>query len=128
MNEVKLIAEVYEKKIFNENLDPAPGEIAIDSWTSTSDPRVTHKLSYCPNSDKIIDLAFFNGKNLIERKEIDPADIKLYNTWYDDSTLKHLKDVLAHSRPAGHKQGVPVPTSTKTKAERKAAMDHADYD
>jgi hypothetical protein len=121
MNESKLIAEVYEQKILKENLDPTPGSIAIDEWPSTRDPRVTHKLSYCPNSDKIIDLAFFDGKNLIERKEIDPADIKLYNTWYDDSTLKHLADVLAHSRSA---KG-PVRSDTPEERSARKARYHA---
>ena len=81
------------EQILSEAVSDVPGEIEVDSWKSHTDGTVTHYLSWCPKKKIFIDLAKKDG-NVIERKEIDQADIDKYEKWYKPETLEIMKKVL----------------------------------
>jgi hypothetical protein len=87
-NDTKQLQALYE------SVNSKPGPISVTTWPSNTDSSVTHSLTYNPVTNTFIDLASSKG-NIIERKEIDGADLQKYVKWYPAEIINKMQSIIS---------------------------------
>jgi len=89
-----------------ENVNGGPGKIFVAKWQSHTDSNITHILSYNPDSNTFIDISKDIKGMVIERKEIDGAELEKYAEWYDSKLLNKM-NIMATKNQEYNKENRP---------------------